>query len=209
MWNFLGARPSRVAWFCAALGGLAFAADARAEPGLDVGFSTAPVSGSRLVAVFLTAEDESRQFVGWFDRVRGENCSFGLSADGVIRCLPSDALEARLFVDAACKQRVVAITACTMPKYFLEPVMSAGEGRPPNWASSCGSEVRHRVHEPGARVHPASVFSDASGTCSRVPVDAAAVYVMVGREVSAASFVAAKYAMGRPGLGLKTEYDGP
>jgi hypothetical protein len=198
MWNLPGAR-TWPALLCATLGGLAVAADARAEPGLDVSVSTAPVSGSRLVPVFLTAEDESRQFVGWFDRTRGENCSFGLSADGVMRCLPSDSMEARLFVDGLCRQRVVAVTTCTLPKYLIASEV----------ASSCGSEVRHRVHEPGARVRPVSVFSDASGTCTRVPLDAAAVYVMVGREVSPASFVAAKYAVGRSGLGLKTEYEGP
>jgi hypothetical protein len=201
MWH-LPRADRALGWICAALGCLAVGADAHAEPGLDVGFSTAPVSGSRLVPVFLTAEDESRQFVGWFDRVRGENCAFSLSADGVIRCLPSDAVEARLFVDATCKQRVVAVTACTLPKYVIEP-------EPVTAGPTCGSEVRHRIREPGARVRPPSVFSEATGTCSRVPLDATAVYVMVGREVPAASFVAAKYAVGRPGLGLKTEYDAP
>jgi hypothetical protein len=199
MRNFAGAPGSWLAWIWVALGFLSVAADARAEPSLDVGFSTAPVSGSRLVPVFLTAEDESRQFVGWFDKSRGENCAFGLSADGATRCLPTDAIEARLFVDATCRQRAVAITACTMPKYLIESFTGP----------ACSSEVRHRVHEPGARVRPTSVFSDGGGSCTRVPLDAAAVYVMVGREVPAASFVAAKYAMGRPGLGLKTDYDGP
>jgi hypothetical protein len=182
---------------CAALVALGVADHAHADPGVDVGWSSAPLSGSRLVPVFLTAEDESRQFVGWFDRTRNENCSFGLSADGVVRCLPSDAIEARLFVDAACKQRVVALSTCAMPKYFIEPEVA-----------SCTAEVRRRVREPGARVRPASVFSEASGTCSRVPLEAGAVYVMVGREVAPSSFVAAKYVVGRPGLGLKTEYDG-
>jgi hypothetical protein len=180
------------------LGALAVVADARGEPSLDAGFSTAPVSGSRLVPVFLTAEDESRQFVGWFDRARNENCSFGLSADGVVRCLPTDVLEARLFADAGCKQRLVAVPGCTMPKYLVEPEVV-----------SCGSEVRHHVRQPGAKIHPTTVFSDAGGTCSRASLEAGAVYVLVGREVSAAAFVAAKYIMGRPGLGLKTEYEAP
>jgi hypothetical protein len=180
------------------LGALAVVADARGEPSFDAGFSTAPVSGSRLVPVFLTAEDESRQFVGWFDRARNENCSFGLSADGVVRCLPTDVLEARLFADANCKQRVVAVTGCTMPKYLVEPEVV-----------SCESVVRHHVRQPGTKIRPTNVFSDTTGTCSRVPLEPGAVYVLVGREVAATAFVAAKYVTGRPGLGLKTEYESP
>ena len=180
----------------AVLGGVGWVGEAHGD-GLDPGLAMAPVSGSRLVPVFLTGEDESRQFVGWFDRSRGENCAFALSGDGVVRCLPSDALEARLFADASCKQRMVALTGCTKPKYVVET------------DGACTVETRHRVHDLGARVRPAAVYSDASGVCSRSPADASTVYVMVGREVPPAAFVAAKYAIGRPGLGLKTEYDVP
>jgi hypothetical protein len=196
MGTFPQSREIVVALVSVWLGCFAVASTARADTAVDGGSSMAPVSGSRLVPVFLTGEDESRQFVGWFDRARRENCSFALSADGIMRCLPTDALEAHLFVDSACKQHVVAVTTCSMPKYFVEPE-----------AGTCAAEVRRRVREPGARVRPAAVFADQAGTCVRVPLDGAAVYVMVGREVSPASFVAAKYAIGRPGLGLKTEYE--
>jgi hypothetical protein len=196
----MGHFPAARTWlatFCVSLAGLAVVDDARGEPGVDHGVATAPVSGSRLVPVFLTGEDDSRQFAGWFDRARNENCAFGLSADGVMRCLPTDSLEARLFVDAACTQRVVAVVGCTMPKYFIEPHVE-----------SCGSKERHRIREPGAKIRPPTVYSSAGGTCARVALDPAAVYVMVGREIAPSAFVAAKYATGRPGLGLKTEYEG-
>jgi hypothetical protein len=43
----------------------------------------------RLRARYLVAEDGSRQFVGWHDTGRDEDCSFGFAADGAQRCLPA------------------------------------------------------------------------------------------------------------------------
>src|SRR6266571_3393933 len=91
------------------VGSAAIAGDARAELGVDVVASPVPAPGSRLVPVFLEGDDESRQFLGWFDRARGDNCSFGLAGDGVLRCLPSDVVEARLFTDASCRRRIAAV----------------------------------------------------------------------------------------------------
>jgi hypothetical protein len=190
-----------LAWWTAAIA-LALSGDARGEPYLDSALALAPVSGSRLVPMFLTGEDESRQFVGWFDRMRGEACAFGVSADGGVRCLPTEVVEARYFADGACKQRIAAVVTnkpgpCAHPKYVVETE-----------SATCGSEVRTRVHLLGAAVRPAAIFTEVSGVCSRVGIDASAMYVAVGREVPPAAFVAAKYTTGRPALGLKTEYDG-
>src|SRR6266566_1168766 len=122
-------------------GSSAIAGDARAELGVDVVGAPVPVAGSRLVPVFLEGDDESRQFVGWFDRARGDNCAFGLAGDGIVRCLPSDVVEARVFADPSCKRRMAAVgrqgpavnqtVRCSAPKYLVEDETTA-----------CGSFVR-------------------------------------------------------------------
>src|SRR5205085_12166844 len=110
---------------------------ALADPGVDPAYAVVPLPGSRLAPIFLAGEDESRQFVGWFDKARAENCSFAVAGDGVIRCLPNDVAEARLFADPLCKQRVAAVPACAMPRYLVESDIAA-----------CGGAARHRVREP-------------------------------------------------------------
>ena len=178
------------------MGAVAAPGEARGEPSVDAGYALAPVPGSRLVPVFLAAEDDSRQFVGWFDRARGENCSFAVSGDGVMRCLPTDGIQARHFADASCKQRIAITPSCSVPRYVVESEPIA-----------CAADVRHQVRELGARLRPLAVyFSEANGACTRVPIDPTMMYVRVGPEVPPASFVAARYATGRPQLFLKAEY---
>src|SRR5260370_4960956 len=104
----------RLAWLTATIA-LALTGDARGEPYLDSALALAPVSGTRLVPLFLTGEDESRQFVCWFDRMRGEACAFGVSADGAVPCLPAGVVEARFFFDAAGQQRIAAVV-CNKPR---------------------------------------------------------------------------------------------
>jgi hypothetical protein len=184
------------ATFALLMGAIAAPGEARGEPSVDGGYSLAPVPGSRLVPVFLAADDESRQFVGWFDRARGEDCSFAVSGDGVMRCLPTDRVQARHFADASCKQRIAIAPSCSVPRYLVESEPSA-----------CTADVRHHVRELGARLHPPTVYaSEVNGACTRVPIDPTMMYVRVGPEVRPDSFVAARYAMGRPKLFLKAEY---
>ena len=54
-------------------------ADAKADPA---------TSGTRLKAKYYAGADGSRQFVGWHDAQRDEDCYFGAAADGVLRCAP-------------------------------------------------------------------------------------------------------------------------
>jgi hypothetical protein len=192
----------------AIVGSWAIAGYARAELGVDVVGTPVPVAGSRLVPVFLEGDDESRQFVGWFDRARGDSCAFGLAGDGVVRCLPSDVVEARVFADASCKRRIAAVgrqspaaqsvVRCSAPKYLVE-----------DETTGCGAFVRHHIVEAGVAIRPVALYAQDNGLCSRVPIDAAAMYVTVGREVPPVSFVAAKYTMARAAFGLKTEYEPP
>jgi len=174
------------------LAALATVSPAGADPPPDVGWQE-PVAGTRLVPVFLTAEDESRQFVGWFDRLRGEDCAFELAADGQVRCLPSEAIEATVFADATCKTRMAS--ACSSARYVIER------------ESACGDRPRFHVFAPGRRFRPTSAFAQTEHGCSRVAPDDAGVYVAVGDEVPPALFVAARPSTGRSVLGLKRTYE--
>lgn len=46
-------------------------------------------SGTRLRAHVTTSDDGSKNFAGWFDSQRKEDCSFIASPDGKLRCMPS------------------------------------------------------------------------------------------------------------------------
>jgi len=143
----------------------------------------------------LTADDESRQFVGWYDAGRSETCSFRASTDGVVRCLPTDVAEANFFADPACTQAIAALSACATPRYLS--VVQPG---------LCTSDVRHEIHELGRRVYPAVVYLHSGASCARMGADPAVIYVAPGRVVPAVSFVSARYTTGRSSLSLKTEY---
>ncbi len=144
--------------------------------------------------IFLTAEDESRQFIGWFDRVRGDDCSFEVGGDGLVRCLPSNTIEAKLFADATCRRHIALASVCPSPKYVIER------------ESTCVDRPRLHVHEPGRRLHPTAVYAQMDRGCVRVPVDDAGVYVAVGDELPPALFVAARPTAGWTTLQLKTAY---
>jgi hypothetical protein len=75
--------------------------------------------GSRLKVRYYEATDGAKQFGGWFDSMRSDECGFGLHADGSTRCLPTAAATSGYFADNGCSQnlgyRVKAATAA--PKY--------------------------------------------------------------------------------------------
>src|SRR5262249_3955563 len=94
-----------------------------------------------------------------------------------------------------CKQRILATPSCSVPRYVVESEPTA-----------CAADLRHHVRELGARLRPLAVYSsEANGACTRVPIDPTMMYVRVGPEVRPDSFVAARYATGRPQLSLKAE----
>lgn len=76
---------------------------------------SAGASGSRLKKRVIEAEDGTRQFVGWFDSARGENCTFIQGPDGVQRCMPTElvhkitgpsGLDVVVYTDASCTNAV-------------------------------------------------------------------------------------------------------
>lgn len=64
------------------------------------------VNGTRLKARVYEAEDGAKQFLGWRDTQRGENCSFNAHEEGGIRCLPMGAFVSTYGVDESCTHRL-------------------------------------------------------------------------------------------------------
>jgi hypothetical protein len=143
----------------------------------------APVSGSQLKALYLEADDGSRQFLGWRDAARGTNCSFGLAADGAWRCLPPGADAGTFFADVTCSTRLASVPrgCSTLPGFATVRDVSACPG----------PESRH-VFALGGRFDGAIAYWLATGTCS--PISTASLgydLYAVGDEIAPSGFVQA------------------
>ena len=65
-------------------------------------------SGSRLKVQTLEGSDGSKQFFGWFDSTRKEQCNFAQAFDQTYRCLPRMATMSAYFSDAGCSVRLAS-----------------------------------------------------------------------------------------------------
>lgn len=82
------------------------------------------LSGTRLKVRYVAGEDGSRQFAGFRDTMRNENCTFALAEDGMTRCLPFDssltALQEIVYEDSTCNQPAAVLDRrCQTPKYAV------------------------------------------------------------------------------------------
>lgn len=146
------------------------------------------VSGSRLEARWLAADDGARHFAGWRDRERDAECSFQRAQDGQMRCLPSSAaMNASWFGDAACtKPLAYTSKGCEVPQTAaLTEKYCAGVAAPT------------RVFALGAPYRGASVYTKSSSGCTASPAQGFAesydLYT-VGAEIAPDAFVAAREA---------------
>lgn len=161
--------------------------DAMVNPVRDAAAQTS--SGSRIKAKYLTSSDGAKQFQGWYDSDRQEDCSFQLARDGSTRCMPSGYSYGTLYSDTGCSQRLTLMLK-----------------------ASCGSAAPKYVWLSDATVCPATmvlfavgpVFSGASlytgkpGACTTVAAaNYASVYDIygIGAEIALSSFVAGTVAV--------------
>jgi hypothetical protein len=97
---------------CQTIGGPGSTGDGDSEHSADV-------SGSRLKRRVLNTGDGARQFIGWFDTERGENCTFRKVEWNVDRCIPDEhVVEAQsvregvlFFSDSACTKRIAVLAS--------------------------------------------------------------------------------------------------
>lgn len=161
-------------------------ADALTDPVPD---ATANQSGTRIKARWLTTADGARQFVGWHDSARSEDCKFTTAADGEIRCLPEgiDQNSRPYYADANCTQRLVLVSdGCRQYGLFVEP-----STQPPACFPVAVHSNGQRVFPIGAEHTAATVYRRAnnpdSGPCNPEGAPSSPLHV-AGAEIPASEF---------------------
>lgn len=143
-------------------------------------------SGKRLRARNAIGADGSKEFLGWFDKERGENCSFKTAEDGKVRCLPV----AHIVLDYSDPD-------CTKPVVTLPPAVDCN-GEPPkyvlamDYSDACTPSGKvFRMGAPTqAMVDP--VYRSQEGGCMPLGNGPMATFYEVGEEVPMADFVQAE-----------------
>jgi hypothetical protein len=138
-------------------------------------------SGSRLKARSYVGSDGSKQFAGWYDTARKEDCDFAKAADGKARCLPPGAgVLPTVFGDSGCtKPLAYVFKGCSdVPKYgrSLSPTTC--------YAAATISKI--------AGAHSGATFTGTPASCTDAAGVAASYDLYdLGPEVSPSDFVEA------------------
>ena len=138
----------------------------------DGGNTTTPISnqgwqgGSRLKARILEGTDGSKQFLGFFDSERMENCTFARASDGKQHCMPDvDAAQTVYFTDASCTAPllVMPMTCATPPKYTSTTL----------YESTCPTPagIVRRVYLTQAAFQGMTAYIGSQGSCSMVTIN--------------------------------------
>lgn len=135
------------------------------------------ISGTRLRARYTVGADGSREFVGWFDTVRGEDCSFKQGDEGRLRCLPA----AHPVIDFSDPD-------CTVPLVTLPPQLDCN-GKPPKYvmamdfSDACMPQAR--LFELGAATQTTvdPVYRSTAQGCMPLGSGAMPVFFEIGPEV--------------------------
>jgi hypothetical protein len=150
-------------------------------------------SGSRIKMVVLNSPDGAKQFQGWHDVMRNEDCAFVPTSDGVTRCLPTPGpLSATiyeyalfLFADAACTVPVVRVpAACSpLPTYIVSANLNG-----------CQTSFAYTaVHQLGQMF--TSAYQKSGANCSSIAPDPSVVYYARGAAVPLTAFQTATRAL--------------
>jgi hypothetical protein len=169
-----GSSTGGVAGQSGAGGGLA-GASGSGSGGSAPGFQ----SGTRLRARFVAGETSGKQFLGWYDTERGENCTFALASDGKQHCMPNGIGISNYYSDSDCTQPVVASSSadCVTGKLYGST------------SENCGTQ---RVYELTEIAAPAALYIG-SQCLSATPVGPRTYYTAV--ELPPSSFVGATEAL--------------
>ena len=143
-------------------------------------------SGTRLRARYAMGTDGSKEFVGWFDKQRNEECSIKAAESGKLRCLPT-AHPVFDYSDAE----------CTKPIVTLPPQLDCN-GNPPkyimamDYTQACIPSAK--LFEIGAatQVMVDPVYRSQQGGCEPVGSGAMMTFYEVGAEVPMSEMVEAE-----------------
>lgn len=120
-------------------------------------------SGTRLRARYYVGEDGSKQFIGWHDKTRNEDCYFARVADGALRCTPlASASQPVFFGDPGCSTQPIspvakASSACTAVAAPKQHVYAA---------DGCGAN--RQQYTLAAQPFVGAVYQKGTGTCTDV-----------------------------------------
>lgn len=143
------------------------------------------VSGTRLKMRVLATADGAKQFKGWRDTERNEDCDFATAADGQVRCLPSGASIIG-YSDSGCTQRIVYQNkGCAAPTRAIEIVQGT---------LCLGTTYAQRIYSVGA-AYAGSQYWSKGATCTG-PSSTSSLLTSydlynAGSEIPASSFAAA------------------
>ena len=142
-------------------------------------------SGSRLRAKWFMGEDGSKEFAGWYDKQRGEDCWFIGALDAERRCLPIGNANVAYYAEALCQVPLVSdyTNGCNVPKYGL--VIDAPSGCKP----------AGHIHPVGAAFNGPTIWTTSGGSCQGTPNTSPYPLYVTGDEIPASAFVSATIAV--------------
>jgi hypothetical protein len=172
------------------------------------------VSGSRLRAKYVTSADGARQFVGWYDSQRQEDCRFDVAEDGETRCMPIAAqlgsqLSVSGYADSACKNQLAVFNPSAQGSSSAVVdacAITAASTAIVNGGVNCGGAVIQNKMMSATRLDPnATTYVSGPTGCSPAPpgsnvASGTQVAYSIGAPIPASSFVKGTEQVG-PGPG--------
>jgi len=156
--------------------------DAMADPVPDA--AAEEMSGTRLKARYYVGLDGSKQFAGFYDTSRKENCAVMNASDGTLRCLPTKfyAMGGSFYADDGCSQKlfVVAKAAAGAACPSTGSPSSPGYGY---YADGCS--YAYYTLTPTL---PAVVYTGTPDACSGLPAPTSTYDFYTGTELDPATF---------------------
>lgn len=140
-----------------------------------------PVNGSRLKGKYRVADDGSKEWAGWHDSQRNEDCQFRVGTDGILRCYPTALYAVGNFADSGCSSTPVApnFECLGTPKYVLKNN---------DTMSYCPTS---RLYAVGTKINSSTIYSGKPGACYASQVPQGMSYYTLGPEIPPSSFVSA------------------
>jgi hypothetical protein len=145
--------------------------------------SADPVSGTRLKAKYMKADDGARAPIAdvWHDSQRNEECRFQRASDGKRRCLPTSVTyHSGYYADASCTQPINMMYGgggCAPEIYLAE------------YNSTCYPySLSYRLI--GSQIQPATIYAKSGATCTSSPAPAGYTFFATGAAISPSAFVA-------------------
>jgi hypothetical protein len=191
----MGAKAASSATGASATGATSMGATSTGDSGAGVGIAgmigemmdpvdeadAAPAtSGTRLRARYYVGDDGSKQFIGWHDKERDENCAF-VNVGGVLRCIPGAAgTVVGYYSDAG----------CSVPLYVASKAAMACGGTGAQYtlvydAGYCAKELIALTP-----VTPATIYTGSPAACNAVtPAPVSFDYFTKGAVVAWTAFV--------------------